>query len=50
LESPYVELKFSGFRALSKLEALSSDLLKVYDAWNWRPCEKRFSKSACREL
>src|SRR5271167_1589043 len=36
-DGPYVARKSSGFRLLSKLEALSSDLPKVYAAWNISP-------------
>src|SRR5258708_4285755 len=50
LDTPYVALKLKGFRASSKLDALSIVLLHVYEAWNFKPCEKRFSNSACIEL
>src|SRR6516164_8668235 len=41
---------FSGSTEFSKLEALSIDLLQVYDARSSRPCENRRFTSAWNEL
>src|ERR1035437_5020400 len=49
-ESARLFLKSNGLRVSSKLDAQSSDLLKVYAAWNCTPCEKRFSSMVCSEL
>src|SRR3979409_2291420 len=39
-----------GSTKFSNVDAKSIDLPKVYEAWNCNPCEKRFSRLACREL